>query len=325
MGVGLSPETVDNGLNQADFATTVLANNVLLTKRTLVMQDKFTPQLTDHVKIILENDFVIKKEIINILRDNIKIIQQKLTEEESKILADNADSFYDYLYDLIINLLNIGLPKPDVTTVENKTAAYEQYSDALEKAIDSWINSDFLNENVVGQIGMSVDSMKSAYKSYFLRQWQTENNYLPEIADITITDEHGKSVIDIAEIMTSHNKSWINNTLQYIDMNTQIRLVIDKKMQQYDLTPTETPSSSSEESPPEENPDGEDFGGEFEEEEIDGSGKDDLDTGEEDSDTKTKDDKTEDSKKENTDEEEPKEDTEKEKELKNDDKKENEV
>jgi hypothetical protein len=55
MAHSLSPEVVDSGFS-AEFATTVVANNILLSKRVLQIQEKFTPQLTDFARKLLQHD-----------------------------------------------------------------------------------------------------------------------------------------------------------------------------------------------------------------------------------------------------------------------------
>ena len=55
MSMGLSPETVDNGF-AGDFATSVVANNVLLAKRVMDIQEIMVPQITDHMRKVAMND-----------------------------------------------------------------------------------------------------------------------------------------------------------------------------------------------------------------------------------------------------------------------------
>lgn len=80
---GLSPETVD-GSQGPDFATTVVSNNLLMSKRIAQYQRKFGSFLTDYVRTYTLNSQTLMDELRTILKENI----DKLTEEQRETQTD---------------------------------------------------------------------------------------------------------------------------------------------------------------------------------------------------------------------------------------------
>ncbi len=215
MAFGLSPETVDNGFN-SEFATTVVSNNILLSKRILVKQEKFEPQITLHCKKIIHNDPFIKEVLIKKIRENIEAIKKYINEEDKARLSENQDAFVERYYEDFINNFTVKLPKPDITSVETQQAAFEQYSTGLSAALEAWISSEFMNAEVVGKLGDDVDLIKSTFKAYFLRKWMADNNYMPELKDIVSKDKDGNAVINLYTLSKDHLDGIILSSTEYI-------------------------------------------------------------------------------------------------------------
>lgn len=215
MALGLSPETVDNGFS-AEFATTVVANNILLSKRVLQIQEHLTPQLTNYGQTLSKNDIEIRKELFEALKASKGQLESFLSDEEKAFMVENEDGFLREFVDVVIEHLELDLPKPDITTLENQSQAFEHYSESLEKALDAWINSEFITETLAGDINSNIDTIKAAYKAYFLRLWMAQNGFMTELADIVGKTEDGRPAIDIQESMATHIEGLMLGTNQFI-------------------------------------------------------------------------------------------------------------
>ena len=208
MGFGLSPETVDNGFN-AEFATTAVANNVLLSKRVVMWQDIFTPQLSDHLrKVALHTEDLINdlKEILsnntNGINLDIKDIDgaagEALNEEvRNKILVSKA------LIDFIAGF-NVTLPKPTSVTLENQLTELKNYADSLDVGLDAYVTSDLFAQTVVGELSNEASTVRNLIKSYFIRKFMADKNILSELADLVTADEDGNPQLNIMEQIKSH-------------------------------------------------------------------------------------------------------------------------
>jgi hypothetical protein len=254
MALGLSPETVDNGFN-SEFATTVVANNILLSKRILIYGQSFSAQLTEHVKKIIHNDPFIKEELIKFIKSNIDKISKYLDTSEKEMLDKDQDTLVLKLYKDYIDHFNISLPKPDITTIETQSSAYDQYAAALEKTLDAWVNSDFINTTVAGEVGSNVDLIKATLKNYFLRKWMTTNGYMTELGDITATDEDGLAVVDLYQINKDHLDGIIRSSVKFIKSMQGMAQAANK-----DLANIQADSSSSSETSEESGTETDEFG-----------------------------------------------------------------
>lgn len=230
MAIGLSPETVDNGFS-SDFATTVIANNILLSKRVTQIQNQFTPQITEYVKKILANDTYIRAECLAVINENKALVEKYLSDEDREKFNNNVEAGVISFYEQFIDTVEIGLPKPDVTTIHTQTEAFNEYADSLDKALESWINTEFLSSEVIGEVSGMMDVLKSTFKAFFLRKWMTENGFLPELADITSTDEDGNAAIDLYQIMKDHNEGLMRSAVKYVQMMKPMKTAADEDLE----------------------------------------------------------------------------------------------
>lgn len=216
MAIGLSPETVDNGFN-SEFATTVVSNNILLSKRILIYGQKLSIFLTEHIKKIIHNDPYMQNEIKKLIVSNIDRISKYLDEKDKLLLEKDRQTMLEIIYKDTIDHFTISLPKPDVTTIETQSAAFNSYSEALDKTLESWINADFITPTVAGKLGDNVDLIKATLKSYFLRKWMSDNGFMTELGDITASDEDGNAVVNLYEIAKNHLDGIIKSSVKFID------------------------------------------------------------------------------------------------------------
>lgn len=245
MAFGLSPETVDNGFN-TEFATTAVANNILLSKRVIQIQQKFTPLLTDLCRKLISNDAVAIQELKDLIKENIGMIEKDMIEDEKAQYAENQDKFIEDVVSRYIDNFMIDLPRPDVTELQTQTAAFNEYSDALDKAINSWISSEFVTNDISGEISNNIDSLKSILKSYYLRRWMSENGYMSELNDIVTADEEGKPTLDIFEMNRTHMEGLMRSAMKFIRNILPAKEATDKDISNLGVTEgtQDTPSTS---------------------------------------------------------------------------------
>lgn len=89
MSMGLSPETVDAGAN-AEFATTVVQNNLLLAKRVILYQNRFTNFLEDFSRKYVISSEPLMDQLREIVRENIDKLSkdhQRMSEASSERAA----------------------------------------------------------------------------------------------------------------------------------------------------------------------------------------------------------------------------------------------
>lgn len=215
MAFGLSPEVVDQGFN-AEFATSVVANNILLSKRVIQLQSVFTPQLSDYCRKLINNDSIIQKEMIAVLEDNFGLLEKTLTDDDKEECKNNRDGYLMGILERFVENFYIDLPQPDITALHSQSEAFGEYSEALEKAIESWISATFMTSDLAGDISSNIDSIKAVVKAHFLRKWMADNGYMPELHDIVTADEDGNATLDIFDMNQNHMDGIIRSATKFI-------------------------------------------------------------------------------------------------------------
>lgn len=264
MAIGLSPEQVDNGFS-AEFATTIVQNNILLSKRVSQIQDLFTPLVTDNVRKLARNDIFLRDKMKSILTENIADVEKSATDAGKEMLQNDKDNYLEALVDEFTETIEVDLPKPDSTTIGTLSESYNEYEEALTKVLDAWVSSEFITENVAGELSGSIDTIKATLKAYFLRKWQAENGYMTELSEITTNDENGQPSINLEEIMKSHVEGLLRGAVKYIKSLRPISTAANKDLDNMNVSETDSmggggSSSSSYDSSPDDTSGGGDDG-----------------------------------------------------------------
>lgn len=261
MHVGLSPETVDNGFN-SEFATTVVANNILLSKRVLQIQEKFVPQLSDLCRKITLNDGNVVKAIKEVIVENYAA----LTEVEN---ADELIQDYKDQKDLLVHLLameflsnyELKLAQPDIVSLKNQIEAFDARAEAVDKAIEYYISTNILPESMAGeQASQRVDEIKQIVKAHYMRQYMANNHILPELNHYFTLDKDGKPVNDIFSIEKDYQAGLTASVVKLMKGVVPVAQAADRDMTKITGGEDLGPSQATDASP---SPDtgGEDTGG----------------------------------------------------------------
>lgn len=204
MALGIPPEIIDNAYSP-DFATTVVHNNILMSKRVLKIQEALIPHLSNHLQKIMVNsgDLLSRlKEIINANLD--KIIERLVRKEEYRALTPETTITSDLkkviansvLTDYI-NTFSVVLPRPNSIELANQSEAFDTELQALEKALPFIIDQTFLNSDAVGELANTGDILKESVKAVLMRRWMAENNYMTKLFEMATEDEQGNMQLDL--------------------------------------------------------------------------------------------------------------------------------
>lgn len=215
MAFGLSPETVDNGFS-TEFATTAVANNILLSKRVSMMQDLFTPQLSDHLRKVANNteDLVQdlrailaeKKDGIRLELDDVEGVQGvQLTEEiKDKLLVNKALQEF-------LNGFYVELPKPASVTLENQMNDLKTYTEALDLALDAYISDTFFTTATAGEMANEANTIRAMVKAYYIRKWLSDKGMMPELSELTSVGEDGDPQMNFMKMTTDHIQALVRS------------------------------------------------------------------------------------------------------------------
>ena len=224
MSFGLTPEMVKSGYDPA-FATTVLANNILLAKRVIQYQDKLSPMVTDHVIKLVINDKRIVDNITEIVKNNLVKIKKSISKynitEDTNVFDRIKDDkvLISYIVDRYINNILIEFPQPATQETTNMKDAYENYVAVVDNYLTMLISNDSLPDDMVGEMSGSMDSVRNIMKTVLVKKWVSDNGYLPEINDFLTKDDEGNPVFNLLGEYSEYTKALAETLLPFLKAN----------------------------------------------------------------------------------------------------------
>ncbi|QTH80236.1 hypothetical protein PA10_00036 [Pseudomonas phage pPa_SNUABM_DT01] len=199
---GLSPEVME-GINQADFATTVVQNNLMLLKRVIMNQEKFEPFLTDFVRRYILNSGTFLEDMRALIIENKTLIPDHIKQDE-RFKDDEAAQVDAFLFEFIDSLM-VGLPSPEVGDIRKAMESFDSYSEALDKVIDAYVNEEMFAADYSVGMEQLIPNIKAVTKAEFQRRWLRKHNVMPEL-DVfnTVREEDQGPAFDLLGAAEEH-------------------------------------------------------------------------------------------------------------------------
>lgn len=228
IALGLSPETIDSGFSP-EFATTVVNNNILLSKRVSVYQKSLVKHLSKLLNMVIFNDEDLRGDLREMILEKIDSLTDSLEAEEKELLAKDKAKFVEYYIDKISENLFIELPKPDNTNIATLSVEYDTYKNGLDQVLDSVISTDMFAENVAGELSNHIDTIKNIYRHHLLRKWMSDNNFYPEVLELAgMDDEETENTLNV---ITEHLTATMRNSDKLLNMMKKFKEATDKDLE----------------------------------------------------------------------------------------------
>lgn len=242
ISLGLSPESVDNGFSP-EFATTVVNNNILLSKRVAVYQKSLMKHVKKFLEIIIYNDEDLRTQLREFVLTDLTNIEESLTEEEKQLLNRDKPGFIEYYIDLISDSIEVELPKPDNTNLTSLSNEFDTYKEGLDKVIDSIISTEIFSEDISGELNSHIDTIRNIYKHHLLRKWMGENNYYPET--MTLFNDDKEEVESMLNVITSHLTGTMRSSDKLLNIINKFKLAVNEDLKNIEGSGADEGSSSS--------------------------------------------------------------------------------
>jgi hypothetical protein len=215
MAFGLSPETVDNGFS-GEFATTVVANNILLSKRVMQHQEQFTPHISDHLRKVATHSEKLVNSLREIVLENSDQVKLELADDETEAIEKlGEDEKKRYLMNRalgeFLSKFEVMLPKPSSVTLENQLSDLATYTDGLDKAIEAYVSDTFMTSDTAGELSGQLEMIKGMIKSHFTRKWLTDKGVMVELSELVATGEDGNPQLNLMKEMTNHIEGMVRS------------------------------------------------------------------------------------------------------------------
>lgn len=257
MTMGLNVETVDNAAGGADFATTLVQNNLQLSKRVTQIQNQFTPTVSDLLRKIILNHGDLMEDLRQIVDNDFDKIKSGLDKDVLERVDSSRASICKILVTEFVNSFEAFLPSADSIGIAKLKESFDDYLVAVDEALQYYVSDEMFPSDTVGEsVSAKAGEIRTALKSYLARKWMADNNFLPEMAEITTTGEDGKPLLDLVRIHADHIQSLSKTTIEFVNRTFKVGLAADKdidnitggtELEQTDSSTT-TPSSGSDDS-----------------------------------------------------------------------------
>lgn len=264
MSFGLNPEMVDNSFSP-DFATSVINNNIMLSKRVMEYQNKFIPHLNKFIRLIIENDEILRGKLKKTIEKNISTITTIVDQNLSNLYKEDKEKFYDIIIDYIKDDIECSLPSPDITNISNLSSDFDQYKDSLIKVIDSFISQEVLPSDMAGDLSTHIDTIKAAYIHHLLRKWMSENGYMTELLEITNEDKVNNNTNPTNSSIGNYLINLLSKSTELFNIMTKPKEAVNQdlstiKLDESSASMTTSYSNSNNEENNDNNNEEEDFG-----------------------------------------------------------------
>lgn len=187
---GLTPEMVD-GVNQPDFATTIVQNSLMLQKRVMVIQAKLNPMITDYVRVFTYNSGILINELLELIEQNAKFLPD-----------DYKDDPEGFLEEFLSNL-TVELPAPESDNLTKQMELFNNFNETLDKALPVYLTEEYFDGYAPDEIKEAIPTAVAAWKGVILRDWMRKRGILREL-DIFSTAEDGSPLMNLTEEMSNH-------------------------------------------------------------------------------------------------------------------------
>lgn len=237
MAFSLTPEMVDAATG-ADFATSVSNNSTLLSKRAMMLQQEFTPQISEHLRKHAINSADLVDRLIDIVKDSLVAIMKEFKDDDKIEMFDgtrvtkdelenNAAAKAQFIREIIEDFIggfSLTLPEPDTTKLDNLNELYKKHSDLVDEALKAWISPEMMDDSIVGpEVANHINVVAQQLKAYLLREWQIKHGLLPELSKLTARNEDGEIEFDMAEMQAAHNESILEIVSTLLTANKKMK------------------------------------------------------------------------------------------------------
>lgn len=205
------PPELAGSANQADFATTVVTNNLMLLKTVIELQTVANKHLTRYGRNFVRYSGVMVAKFFNLIKENKKDLPIEYKDDPEGFITDFIDN------------IRVQLPSPETNNLETQLGLVENYSSWIDTASEAYLNEesvlmDGYSPEIVKEL---LPVMKSAYKNHLLRQYMRSKAILPELDIFRPGDEDNPTIV-LSDEIKSHSKLVVKSIRKFMEDMTNV-------------------------------------------------------------------------------------------------------
>lgn len=206
MAFNVAPESVELSMG-VDFATSVVNSNILLAKRSMRYQEKFTPFLEDFVRKFITNSQTLMATLTKIIVDN-----------KSKLGLDKGTVPVPKVLMYFIESIQLALPAPDLKRLETQMTAFENYSKSLDTTLPAFISQEMFDSSVVGDLSNSIAVTTAILKASYQRRWLEENGVMGELFELVTSSDNKEGAFNLLQHHQQYLEGLGASTLDFMKL-----------------------------------------------------------------------------------------------------------
>lgn len=210
LSLGVTPEQVDSSKG-IEFAAELITRNLLHRKRIAMDQEVTERFIKETVTKYTLNSGTLMSELITAIIEAIKenpgiSDDLKQAHDENVVRTKEGEEKLDvnYIIAEFLKVLEIKLPAPDTTKLDTQMEAFGKYSQALDQVLPAYITEDSLETLMGDKASEYMRPVLAMVKGYFLRDWLSRNNVMPELTRILSATALEEEEFSLLEEQTKH-------------------------------------------------------------------------------------------------------------------------
>ena len=260
------PPDLIEGLSQTELATSIVSGNLIVAKNVQRKQEIFNPQLTKFVRLNIKYSESIKEMLVEEIKQNIKDVNITKQDIEDIYGIEIDESQIDNIkisvaLQIFISTLDVTLPAPVTVNMEQQSEEFNKATEAYKTAIESYINSDFFNTDIAGDVSGSVDAFKAMILARLQREWMAKKGYMSELAALGADDADGEKQLDLLQDTLTHIRQMTKNSTIIMTQLKPMIAAANKDLENASIDSEGADATSSDSSSDESSDDGDDTGG----------------------------------------------------------------
>jgi len=205
--IGMTPEVVENGMADANFAAGIIAEKGMLAKRVYMKQLVLNRGLNQYARIIGLNDGVVYNRLISAIESNYDEIINSFSDEfkdKLKNIKVDKDGMAKYLVNDYFNYIDITLPKPNVNDEEVKTDHFNNFKDNLSDVVDFF----FDDAGISDLLGDKSDDIKKGLLYTKMSEYLNTKGYFNDITEIVNIVKGNDVKINTLDVISNLKKKF---------------------------------------------------------------------------------------------------------------------
>lgn len=200
------PPELAGSANQADFATTVVTNNLMLLKTVIEMQTIVNKHLSNYGRNYVRFSGVMVAKFFSLINENKKGLPEEYKNDPVSFIDD------------FINGICVSLPSPETDNLDHQMGMLNNYSQAVEAALDAHLNEesvilDGYSPEIVRDL---LPVLRAAYKNHMIRQYMRSRAILPELDIFRMGDEDNPTIV-LSDEVKEHSKRVVSSVRKFLE------------------------------------------------------------------------------------------------------------